>query len=44
VSYQGVRVVKGWPERIQAAQLQTAYSIGGKLRPRMRYDEEQDWW
>jgi hypothetical protein len=44
VSYQGVRVVKGWPERIQAAQLQTAYSIGGKLRPRIRYDEKQDWW
>jgi len=37
-------MIKGWPERIQAAQLQTSYSIGGALRPRVRYGEEQDDW
>jgi hypothetical protein len=44
VVYQGVRMIKGWPELIQQAQLRTTYSIGGKLRPRIRYGEEQDDW
>jgi hypothetical protein len=44
VIYQGARMIKGWPEKIQAAQLQTSYSIGGREVQRIRYGEEQDDW
>jgi hypothetical protein len=44
VVYNGVRMIKGWPEEIQAAQSQTFYCIGGIQRPRIRYgDEKEDW-
>jgi hypothetical protein len=35
-------MIEGWPQRIQEAQRQTTYSIGGKLYPRVRYGEEVD--
>lgn len=44
VEYRGQRMIKGWPERIQAAQSEHTYSIGGYLRERVRYGrEEEDW-
>jgi len=44
VIYQGVRMVKGWPEKIEAAQLQTTVTVAGRERPRLRYGEEaKDW-
>lgn len=43
-TYNGERMIKGWPEKIQAAQLQMTYVIGGKEYPRIRYGEEQDDW
>ena len=42
IIYNGARMIKGWPEKIQAAQLQTAYTIGGREVQRIRYGEEQD--
>jgi hypothetical protein len=42
VIYNGVRMSKGWPEKIQEAQLQSAYVIEGEEYPRVRYGEEHD--
>jgi hypothetical protein len=44
VIYNGARMIKGWPEKIQAAQLQTTYTIDGKEFQRVRYGEEQEDW
>ncbi len=44
VIYNGARMIKGWPEKIQAAQLQTTYIIGGREVLRVRYGEEQEDW
>jgi hypothetical protein len=44
VIYNGARMIKGWPEKIQAAQWQTNYIIGGEEYLRVRYGEEQDDW
>ena len=42
--YLGRRVAKGWPARIEAAQTETSYVIGGATYPRVRYgDESSDW-
>ena len=44
VVYHGVRVVAGWPERIEQAQQETTYVINGVETPRVRYgDEAEDW-
>jgi hypothetical protein len=44
VEYRGFRMIEGWPERIQAAQLVPTYDIEGAERPRIRYgDESEDW-
>ena len=44
VIYNGVRMIAGWPERIEAAQTQPVYCIEGHERPRIRYgDEDRDW-
>lgn len=43
VIYNGVRMIKGWPEKIEAAQLQPTVVIGGIKRHRIRYGEEDDW-
>jgi len=44
VTYHGVEMVEGWPEMIEEAQGMTAYRIGGKAHPRIRYGEEPDDW
>ena len=44
VIYKGERMIKGWPEKIEAAQLQPTAIIGGVERQRIRYGEEaKDW-
>ena len=37
-------MIEGWQKRIQEAQLQTTYIIGGKEYLRVRYGDEQDDW
>jgi hypothetical protein len=44
VVYNGVRMVKEWPERIQEAQSQTTVMVGGVERRRIRYGEEPEDW
>lgn len=44
VEYRGVRMVEGWPERIQKAQLQTHLSLGNRVVLRIRYGSERDDW
>ena len=40
----GVKMAKGWPKRIEAAQRDALYSIGGQPYERIRYgNEEEDW-
>lgn len=44
VDYNGCRVIEGWPEKIEAAQLERIYMIGGKECPRVPYgSEKHDW-
>lgn len=44
VIYNGVKVVRGWPEKIEESQHKTSYLIDGKEWPRIRYgDESEDW-
>ena len=44
IEYNGQRVARGWPAKVEAAQLETHYRIGGKDYPRVRFgDEKQDW-
>lgn len=44
VKYNGVLMVKGWPEKIQQAQLEETLIIAGVRHKRVRYgDEESDW-
>src|SRR5216683_3513819 len=44
VIYNGQRMVKGWPEKIEAAQSQPTIVVGRIERKRLRYGEEtQDW-
>jgi hypothetical protein len=44
VTYNGVRMIEGWPERIQASQSVASHAIGGKQVQRVRYGEETDDW
>lgn len=44
VTYNGARMIKGWPEKIEAAQLQPTVEIAGVERKRLRYGEEADDW
>jgi hypothetical protein len=44
VDYNGMKVIAGWPEKIEAAQSLRTYSIGGKLFPRVPYGEESEDW
>ena len=44
VIYNGVRMIKGWPEQIEAAQLQPTFVKRGIERERIRYGEEEDDW
>jgi hypothetical protein len=44
VEYRGARMIAGWPEKIQAAQLISVYIVNGIERPRIRYgNESEDW-
>src|SRR5437868_3047393 len=40
----GVEMADGWPQRIEEAQRQTTYAIGGKCYGRIRYGAEADDW
>ena len=44
VEYRGVRMIAGWPERIQAAQLVPTYVIEGEERARIPFGAESDDW
>lgn len=44
VEYQGQRMIEGWPDRIEAAQSEQVYEIGGVQHARIAYgDESEDW-
>jgi hypothetical protein len=40
VIYNGQKMIKGWPQKIEAAQLQPKVIINGTERERVRYGEE----
>jgi hypothetical protein len=44
VEYRGVRMIQGWPERIQAAQTVRYLMIDGRRFARIRYGAESDDW
>jgi hypothetical protein len=44
VMYNGVKMIEGWPEKIQEAQTIITYVIKGKRTPRIRYGDEVDDW
>ena len=44
VEYNGTQVAAGWPKRIEAAQLQPTYLIGGAEYQRVRYGAESEDW
>lgn len=44
VTYRGVSMIEGWPEKIQDAQIATTCVVNGQVMSRVRYgDEEDDW-
>jgi hypothetical protein len=44
VEYRGVRMIEGWPARIQAAQTMPYLVIGGEQYERIRFGSERDDW
>jgi len=44
IIYNGLKMIKGWPEKMEPAQLQPTVIIGGIQRLRIRYGEEPDDW
>ena len=44
VEFRGHRMIKGWPERIHAAQLDRVVEIDGVEHERVRYGHEDDDW
>jgi hypothetical protein len=44
VEYNGTQVIEGWPEKIEAAQVETTYVIGGMEYQRIPYGQEEDDW
>jgi hypothetical protein len=44
ILFRGRRVLPDWPERLEAAQQATTYSIGGSAFPRIAYGSEPDDW
>ncbi len=44
VVYNGARMLKGWPEKIEAAQSQPTVIVAGGERQRVRYGDEADDW
>jgi hypothetical protein len=44
ITHNGTQVIKGWPAKIDAAQLQSTVMIGGLQRQRLTYGKESaDW-
>ncbi len=44
VEYNGTKVIEGWPEEIEAAQLIKTYMIGGIEYQRVPYGKEDEDW
>jgi rRNA maturation endonuclease Nob1 len=44
ISYRGVPMSEGWPEKIMAAQQTRSYTLEGRVVPRIRYGDEHDGW
>lgn len=44
VEYNGTQVIEGWPSKIEAAQDETTYIIGGIEYRRLPYGQEGDDW
>lgn len=44
IIYNGIRMIEGWPEQIEASQTVLEYKIGGIKHPRIRYGAEEDDW
>ena len=44
VTNNGVETADGWPRRIEEAQRQTTYLIGGHQYGRIRFGDERDDW
>ncbi len=44
VTYNGVRVIENWPQKIEQAQLVQLIEKNGQRHPRVRYGEEVDDW
>jgi hypothetical protein len=42
VEYRGVRMIEGWPERIQQAQLQTHLTLSGQSMGQIPFGSELD--
>lgn len=44
ILHRGVPMIEGWPERIQAAQRMSSWTLSGKSLPRVPYGKEHDDW
>lgn len=44
VGYNGARMIRGLPEKIEAAQLQPTVMVAGREHQRVRYGDEADDW
>lgn len=44
VFYNGAWMIAGWPAKIEGAERETHYSIGGRNYERVRYGDEVDDW
>jgi hypothetical protein len=44
VTYHGVQMIEGWPEKIKESQKIVTYIVGGNEHQRLRYGEEEDDW
>lgn len=42
INYKGATVIKGWPEKIAAAQLECSYVINGVTYPRIPFGDERE--
>ena len=44
VEYNGIKVMEGWPELIEAAQTEKTYAINGVVYARIPYGSEKNDW
>jgi hypothetical protein len=42
VVYNGVQMIKGWPEKIEAAQIERTVRVDGRVCARIRYGDEKN--